>query len=270
MARAIAHGATKVARFSDPTAMALLPDDARGRVERIRSGARPRGLRDRVDRRILLRLSSMMVARTVEIDDAIREAASPQVVILGAGLDGRAWRMRELRDVVVFEVDHPDSQRDKRARAASLTPITRDLRFVPVDFERDRLDQALTTAGHDPSLPTTWLWEGVVIYLALRDIEATLSDVERRSAPKSRLCLTYHSPAAMLRLVGLAVRRMGEPLRSSFPPDVMRGLLARYGFMVKRDRDLATIGASLPVDLGEAIRFLTHVRVGTADKPAAP
>jgi O-methyltransferase involved in polyketide biosynthesis len=38
----------------------------------------------------------MMVARTVAIDGAIRTAVSSQVVILGAGLDGRAWRMPEL------------------------------------------------------------------------------------------------------------------------------------------------------------------------------
>ena len=84
--------------------------------------------------------SKMMVARTVAIDEAVRDAASPQVVILGAGLDGRAWRMSELADVTVFEVDHPDSQREKRARAAPLKQAARDVRFVPVDFTRDRFE----------------------------------------------------------------------------------------------------------------------------------
>ena len=44
----------------------------------------------------LMRESQMMVARTVAIDAGLRNAAVPKVVILGAGLDGRAWRMREL------------------------------------------------------------------------------------------------------------------------------------------------------------------------------
>ncbi len=39
---------------------------------------------------------------------------TPQVVILGAGLDTRAWRMPGLDGVTVFEVDHPDTQRRKR------------------------------------------------------------------------------------------------------------------------------------------------------------
>ena len=57
-----------------------------------------------------------MTVRSLAIDDAIAAAKNPQLVIQGAGLDGRAFRMPELRDKVVFEVDHPDSQRDKRAR----------------------------------------------------------------------------------------------------------------------------------------------------------
>ena len=38
MARAMAHGRTTASAFADPTALALLPDDARQRVERFRAG----------------------------------------------------------------------------------------------------------------------------------------------------------------------------------------------------------------------------------------
>src|SRR6185295_1247365 len=143
MGRAAAHEATSAARFSDPTALALLPEEARERVRRVRAGEVPKDWRGRIRYEHLRRLAQMMVARTVAIDDAVREAKAPQLVILGAGLDGRAWRMPELRDAVVYEVDHPDSQRVKRERAASLTPLARELRFVPVDFTRDRLGDAL-------------------------------------------------------------------------------------------------------------------------------
>src|SRR5688500_18707239 len=47
--------------------------------------------------------------RTAAIDDAIRESVQAgvgQLVVLGAGLDARAYRMPELREVRVFEVDH--------------------------------------------------------------------------------------------------------------------------------------------------------------------
>ncbi len=264
MGRAVAHGRTSVARFADPTALALLPDDARARVERVRAGTPATGLRARVERGYLNRQSKMMVARTVAIDDAVRAAAYPQLVILGAGLDGRAWRMPELRDVVVFEVDHPDSQRDKRARSTALTPVARDIRFVPVDFARDDLDEALASAGHDPARATTWIWEGVVMYLTLADIEATLAVIDRRSAAASRLIVAYHSPWPLLRLVGLLLRRIREPLRSAFTAEAMRGLLAKHKFEVVQDEDVPTIGAGLSAEIARATRVVKHLRIATA------
>lgn len=265
--RALAHGRTEVSRFSDPTALALLPPESRARVERMREGILSTGgLRERLRSLHIEALSRTMVGRTVAVDDAVRSAASPQVVILGAGLDGRAWRMDALREVTVFEVDHPDSQRQKRARAAALEPRAKEIRFVPVDFARDDLDAALETAGHDPTLPTTWIWEGVVMYLTLADIEATLRIVSRRSPTGSRLIVAYHGPALALRVVGAVVRRVGEPLRSAFTADQMRALLAAHGFDVLRDEDLPTIAAGISRSLARRTRGAGHLRIATADR----
>jgi len=266
MARAVAHGTTAAPRYHDPTAEALLPEDARRRVEQIRAKAVPSDLRSRFGAALLERRSKMMVVRTVAIDDAIGEASSPQVVILGAGLDGRAWRMPELADVVVFEVDHPDSQRDKRERAAALQQTAREVQFVPVDFERDSLGGALDRAGHDATRPTTWVWEGVVMYLSADSIEASLRVIERRSAKTSRLIVAYHSPAIMLRIVGPLLRRLGEPLRSAFTSDEMRTLLARHHFEVLRDDDLPTLGATISEDFRRATKVMKHMRIAVGAK----
>jgi len=139
MARAIAHGRTPIAAFSDPTAMALLSPEYRAEVERIRQGPRPKGWRAGFRYEHLMRESQMMVARTAAIDADLRNAATPQVIILGAGFDGRAWRMRELVTSLVFEVDHPDSQHQKVQRVASLRLAAREVRFVPVDFRHNDL-----------------------------------------------------------------------------------------------------------------------------------
>jgi methyltransferase (TIGR00027 family) len=263
MGRAIADGRSAVRQFADPTAMALLPDAARARVERIRRTAIPWRLFEYAH---LTNLATMMALRTNAIDDAVRGVTSPQVVILGAGLDGRAWRMPELAGAVVFEVDHPDSQRIKRARATALDRVAREVRFVAVDFTRDSLDAALAAAGHDPAQPTTWIWEGVVMYLAQPAIDATLAVIDRRSAPASRLVVAYHAPALILRVVGAVVRRMGEPLHSSFTPDAMRALLARYRFDVVRDASIASLGAAISRSVARATRFNTHLHIATADR----
>jgi len=265
MGRAVAHEMTTESRFADPTALALLPDEARARVERFRAGAAPKGIRAHFEHNYLDRQSKVMVARTVAIDDAVRGASSPQLVILGAGLDGRAWRMPELSGTTVFEVDHPDTQREKRERVAALTQAARDVRFAPVDFTRDNLDDALAAAGHDPALATTWLWEGVVMYLTPADIEATLAIIDHRSAPGSRLIVAYHTPAFMLRLIGPVVRRLGEPLRSSFTPDAMRALLAGYRFGVVWDADIPAIGGAMSAEIAQGTRRWKHLRIVIAD-----
>jgi methyltransferase (TIGR00027 family) len=264
--RAIANAWTEEPKLHDPTAFALLSERGRARVKQALSDVPPDGMRARAAWGYLRRQAKVMLTRTLAVDDAVREAASPQLVILGAGLDGRAWRMRELERVVVFEVDHPDSQRMKQARASALTRVAEDIRFVPVDFVKDSLDAALTTAGHDPARATTWLWEGVVMYLTPADVEATLAVIARRSSAKSRLVIVYHSPAFFLPLVSLFLRRYGEPFRSAFEPEAMRALLWKYDFSVVRDDSANAIGARLSAALGEATKYGKHLRVVTADR----
>lgn len=269
MGRAVADGLSLTPRYSDPTAMAMLSEESQRLVELARSPAKPKNFKLAVRLGFMRKQSRVMAVRTVEIDDAVREAAAPQVVILGAGLDGRAWRMPELANATVFEVDHPDSQREKRARVGSLPQKARDVKFVPVDFERDDLDTALTAAGHDPSKPTTWVWEGVVMYLALPAIEATMAIVAKRSAPGSRLVILYVRPALRVAIVNLVTSRMGEPMRSKFKADEMRALLGRYRFEVARDRDAGEIGAAISAELGREARVAKHLAVVVADRVPA-
>ncbi len=84
------------------------------------------------------------------------------------------------------------------------------------------------------------------MYLTPADIEATLKVIARRSAPASRLILNYQRPALVLHLIGLMLRRMGEPLRSAFRPEAMARLLAAHGFEVTDDRHLPEIAAVSP------------------------
>ena len=259
--RAIADARRLDERLRDPTAFVLLPDDARERVSRYLARALPRSLGGIFDLLHMPTLSAVMAVRTLAIDDAIVAAAAPQLVILGAGLDGRSYRMPELRDTVVFEVDHPDSQRDKRARAAQLTQAARDVRFVPVDFARDSLDDALARAGHDATQPTTFIWEGVVMYLTDAAIDATLSVVARRSAPGSRLVIAYHVPSWLLAAIGPVVRLLGEPLRSHSTVDEMRRLLERHQYKVERDLSVASFAKLLTPQLARETAFAKHLHI---------
>jgi methyltransferase (TIGR00027 family) len=264
--RAIAHIDGTVPGFSDPTALAMLPEDQRERAERFRTMPAPRTLRERMAWKFMAGRSQMMAVRTVAIDHGVRAAAAPQVVILGAGFDGRAWRMPELADTVVFEVDHPDTQREKLTRVSALARTAREVRFVSVDFTRDALADELQRAGHDPTRPTTWVWEGVVMYLTRAEIEATLSAIAGRSTPGSRLIIAYAAPGMMMPFVRVVVRGVGEPFRSLFTPPAMKALLGAYGFSVIRDGDIPTIARMLSNRAAIETRRLGHVRIVDAER----
>jgi methyltransferase (TIGR00027 family) len=263
--RAVANERRMHERFHDPTALALLPEPARESVLRYLARGWPRGLHELVSFIRMQPLAAVMAVRTLAIDDAIVAAAAPQLVILGAGLDGRAYRMSELRDCVVFEVDHPDSQREKRERAAQLTATAREVHFVPVDFARDSLDDALAQAGHDPTKPTTFVWEGVVMYLPEEAIAATLRVIDRRSAPGSRLIIVYHVPSWMLLTIAPLVRRLGEPLRSQTTPAEMSRLLERHDYRVVRDAAVSDFAKQGPPELARVAGFATHLHVVIAE-----
>lgn len=275
--RAVADGRIGVGRFSDPTAAVLLRDSEREVVERVRAGEAPTGdWRARMGYELVRGCGVIMAPRTIMIDDAIRECANPQVAVLGAGLDGRFWRMGELADVAGFEIDHPASQQDKRERLGPLPAVTGALHFVAVDFSHDRLDVALRAAGHDPLRPTTWVWEGVVRYLTRRDVTTTVAAVAALSAPGSRLIVNYQARSlvgslgrAGMRLASRAARvadpLADEPHRSGWTPAALRRLLDRHGFTVVRDDDLLTGATALGTPLTQR-RSLHNGRVAVADR----
>jgi methyltransferase (TIGR00027 family) len=214
--RALGNLAPQVKGFSDPAAEKLLPPKWVKRVERARA---------RLPKSPLpFWMKGMAVFnqfRTAVLDSAIL-AALPfeQIVILGAGLDGRAWRLPELKDTIVFEVDHSDTQAMKKEKASGLPALAREVRFVPVDFSKDDLSSCLRPAGFDTTKKTFWLWEGVTMYLMPTDMQKTLANIAKLSSPGSQVALTYMAKTPLslgsrLFLVIFGVMT-GEPMKSSF------------------------------------------------------
>src|SRR2546423_11144598 len=84
-------------------------------------------------------------------EDRLEADGFSQYVLLGAGMDSLAWRRPDLlRQLTIFEVDHPSTQAPKRERAALLgLPEHERHVFTPVDFQTEDLRQALNRAGFD-------------------------------------------------------------------------------------------------------------------------
>ncbi|MEU9152882.1 class I SAM-dependent methyltransferase [Streptomyces sp. NPDC048417] len=252
--RAAADGRIAAGRFADPVAVRLLGVAERVPVDEVRAGTVPEGWQARVAYESVRACAEVVAPRTVAIDEALGARPTGQLVILGAGLDTRAWRLPGLAQTDVWEVDHPASQQDKRARLAvteELPAVARSVRFAPVDFAVDDLGAVLDAAGHDPSAPTTWLWEGVVPYLTRDQVRATVAALTARSAPDSALVVNYQAPSARASVGRLVARVLGssvtsgEPWRSLWRPRRMAALLAEYGLRVVSDDDLLTLAHTL-------------------------
>jgi methyltransferase (TIGR00027 family) len=236
LGRALADaGVSHVANFSDPTARVFLNEKGERSLTKITTAARAAKRSIRLE--MARGMADSIALRTAAIDAGVRAAidgGATQLVILGAGYDGRAWRMPELAGVRVFEVDHPATQGDKRAHLSELPPPNGVVAFVSIDFERESLDVVLERAGHDASLPTCWIWEGVVMYLTRDAMRATLASIAGRSAPGSTLIVNYHTTHRGL--VGrLLFRLIGEPQISAWTPEEMAGDLRSVGFVVRED-----------------------------------
>ena len=218
----------------DPVARELLPfwlgwlADAPGKL----GGAAP--LLRWAMRASSLGLVDHAVLRTQAIDAHVSsalESGIDQLVLLGAGLDARAWRLPELAQATVFEVDHPATQEYKRARTRGRAPHA-EIRFVAVDFEREGFAGALETSGFRSGSRALWIWEGVSMYLRKAAILDTLAQMSRLSAPGSELAMTYRVPGTLPfgplghATIPVLFRAMGEPLRGTLTSEELASTLA--------------------------------------------
>lgn len=241
-ARAMATLESGPLHVSDPAARATLPFA----LARIVRGAERRVTGPLV-RKLVHATSGGLVThialRTQAIDravmDATQNAGVRQLVILGAGLDLRAHRLPLPTGTTVFEVDHPATQAHKRALLARAAGDTKPVTYVRVDFERDDLASALASAGHDPSRPTVWIWEGVTMYLPREATRATLKVIADLSAGESTLAMTYFEDGdtathrALLAAARAPFGLIGEPLLGAMSASDLRDELDRVGLEIR-------------------------------------
>jgi methyltransferase (TIGR00027 family) len=201
------------------------------------------------------RLRAHLVARSCFCEEELGMAASSgvaQYVILGAGFDTSAFRTRPGSEPLrIFEVDHPATQKSKRAalaRAGISEPG--NVAFVPVDFEKQSLADELRNAGFQTERAAFFSWLGVVFYLHRAAIEATVRFIGSMPAG-TRVVFDYGLPSEALpflhrlahRWLARRVAVAGEPFRSYFKPEEIASLLQGVGFSTIVDLDGAAINS---------------------------
>jgi methyltransferase (TIGR00027 family) len=183
---------------------------------------------------------AFMAARSRYAEDELARAVANgvrQYVVLGAGLDTFAYRnpYPELR---VFEVDHPATQAWKRGQLqAAGIEIPPSLTFVPIDFERQTLDDGLERAGFDGGAAAFFSWLGVTPYLTRDACVGTLSFVAQMPAGSGVVFDFAIDPALLnagqreaLDALSKRVAAAGEPFQLFFDPAKLQDELKGMGF----------------------------------------
>lgn len=172
-----------------------------------------------------------VILRHQRIDRTLEQAATQlgQIVILGAGLDTRGWRLREL-GLPVLELDLPSTQatkQDRLRRAQGYFPPA-DITYTAVDFRDPGWPEALEVAR-----PSAVVWEGVTMYLKAHEVEATARALAQKLPVGSLVmldvwCEARWRPSSRLAAVGLAA--LGEPLEFCLPAAQVEEFFRPLGF----------------------------------------
>jgi methyltransferase (TIGR00027 family) len=170
-----------------------------------------------------------------------------QLVILGAGLDTRPYRLPPETHVRCFEVDSPRTQRLKREMLDRSGVDASRVIFVPADLEEEDWFEKLLAAGFDPNKRTFFLWESVTMYLDTTAVESTLRRIAS-TASGSVVAFDYFTNAPLgpwsifMRSAEATARIFGESFGSfmidSTPPGRARAaaFLESFGLSLEEHR----------------------------------
>ncbi|MGW4488030.1 SAM-dependent methyltransferase [Amycolatopsis sp. NPDC004368] len=141
-----------------------------------------------------LGLSALFAGRTGFYDRYVAErlaAGCRQVVLLGAGLDGRAYRLAFPADTVVYELDSAQVLGFKERLVADVGAEAA-VKRVPVAADlREGWRRELLAAGFDPHAPVAWVAEGLLMYFEPGQADAFLDELGEVSTPGSTLAGEY-------------------------------------------------------------------------------
>lgn len=160
--------------FEDPFAERLAGDAGREMLERMVAAAGEQS-------------TTQIIVRTRFLDETLLRATSDvrRVVIVAAGLDSRAFRLRWRAGTVVYELDQPMVVAAKAELLAGQRPRC-DRVTIGVDLADDWTAD-LRSAGLDPRTPTVWLIEGLLQYLDEASVRTLFARIDALSAAGSVL-----------------------------------------------------------------------------------
>lgn len=227
-----------------------------------------------VTKKFALGFHEHLISRTRFIDDLIEKSAAnkiEQYVILGAGYDSRAHRLKLTSGLKIFEVDQPEVQERKRSKLPKEIPNAENVTYVGIDFNHQSLKEQLLNAGFDQSKSTIITLEGVSQYISKEAVNSTLNELaaltqnsnttlfmsyvdrQLRENPKACFGKEYVKAEKIAALIQKLAAKAGEPWISLYSAEEIEDLLAQNGFSLTENKTLADLNSKYFTPIGRTI-----------------
>lgn len=215
-----------------------------------------------------------LISRTRFIDDLIEKSTDDKVeqyVILGAGYDSRAHRLKLPSGLKIFEVDQPEVQERKRSKLPDVIPNSENVTYVSIDFNHQSLKEQLLNAGFDQNKSTVFTLEGVSQYITKEAVSSTLNElavltqnsstilfisyVNRllREDPKACFGKGYVKSEKKAATIQSLAAKSGEPWITLYSTEEIEDLLSQNGFLLTEDKTLADLNSKYFTPIGRTI-----------------
>ena len=203
-----------------------------------------------------------LISRTRFIDDLIEESTSmgiEQYVILGAGYDSRAHRLKLPSNLKIFEVDQPEVQEKKLSKLPNNTTNIENVTYVNIDFNHESLREQLLNAGFDQSKSTIYTLEGVSQYIPREALNSTLKElaalntnsnskifisyVNKLLKDDSKTCfgIGYSKPEKAVNFITNSAAKLGEPWISFYSAEEIEDILSKNNFALTENKPILKV-----------------------------
>ena len=205
-----------------------------------------------------------LISRTKFIDELIEKSAVngiEQYVILGAGYDSRAHRLKLPSSMKIFEVDQPEVSDNKLAKLPKELPNSENVTYVNIDFSYQSLTEQLIGAGLDQKKSTIFTLEGVSQYITKEAVSSTIKELASLTKdtnsiffmsyvdelldknPEACFGEGYPNPAKKASLIKGLSAKVGEPWISFYNSEEIEDLLSQNGYSIEENVTLEDLNS---------------------------
>ena len=220
-------------------------------------------------------LHEHLIARTKYLDEIVENNVKngfKQYVILAAGYDSRAYRLKLPSDLKIFELDQSEVQKRKLAILDKIIPRSKKITYIDIDFNENSITHKLSKNGFDSKKSTIFTLEGLSQYITKDSFSSTLKEISQltkktkttiffsytdiviNQSPQHLFGKDYPNPKKIINRIKKIVNYLGEPWISFYSKNEIEKLLLKNGFKLKEIKNIENLNDKYFASINKPIK----------------